>query len=555
MKYFTLCLFILVSSLAFGQRYILFNPVCMERLQYDIAGGEEYVVYALKLSNTERILLEVGKENENPESRIARAVITCNNPSISRDIVDRMKLGSREEYFIARKESKGQYIISPVISASYLRVTEQGLEYEAKDYRFIYSRSSDARQNLADPASGARAFYVGTTGYDCLNAYSFNITTRANENKDITILPEIGLVQSRDFANGGAVATTARRLARVNTNNLAEQVKQVCQNGGIVENVEIASETQPYKPTDSYYEGAPDSRDRFPDMSSTTTNSDYGVISRYTGSYNRNNSAIDTYSNKNDDRVNLPTTASNNAKLSATEKTHIVKPKETLFSIAKQYGVALDEVKRWNNLKSNLIYPGNRLIVANPNTLGVNSTTMEDNNQPAIPVAVEQRWQTTDGFHRVMRGENIVQIAAMYGFTEDRFRYINGLTPTENIYEGYQLKTKECDCPNNQNNRYVTTEPRSTFRFEDEGDLFPRGANTSMDNFSPSVSAPAPYGYSAPVNIRYDQQQPSRIHIVRENDNLYSIAKRYNTTVERLRIINNLDPKEVLLPDQKLIIR
>lgn len=73
MRYFTLCLIIFVSSLAFGQRYILFNPVCMERLQYDVARGEEYVVYAIKLSNTERILLEVGKENENPESRIARA--------------------------------------------------------------------------------------------------------------------------------------------------------------------------------------------------------------------------------------------------------------------------------------------------------------------------------------------------------------------------------------------------------------------------------------------------------------------------------------------------
>jgi LysM repeat protein len=552
MKYFTLCLFISVSTLAFGQRYILFNPVCMERLQYDIAGGEEYVVYALRLSNTERILLEVGKENENPESRIARAVITCNNPSISRDIVDRMKQSNREEYFIARKESKGQYIISPVISASYLRITEQGLEYEAKDYRFMYSKSSDARQNLADPATGARAFYVGTTGYDCLNAYSFNVTTRANENKDITILPQIGLVQSRDFANGGAVATTARRLARVNTNSLVEHIKQVCQNGGVVENVEVASDARPPRPTDNYYEGAPDSRDRFPDRSSTTTNSDYGVISRYTGSYNNN--SPDTYNTKNDERVNTPTTANNNTNSSTLRKTHTVKSKETLFSIAKQYGVTVDDLKRWNNLKTNLIIPGNRLIVTNSGVAETNAVRVE-NSQPKPTVAVEQRWRTTDGFHRVRRGESIAQIAAMYGFTEDKFRYINGLTPTENIYEGYELKTRECECPSNQNNRYVVNEPRSTFRFEDEGDLFPKGANTSVNNFSPSVTTPAPYGYSAPMNISYDQQQPSKIHIVRENDNLYSIAKRYNTTVERLRIVNNLDPKEVLLPDQKLIIR
>ncbi len=552
MKYFTLCLFISVSTLAFGQRYILFNPVCMERLQYDIAGSEEYVVYALRLSNTERILLEVGKENENPESRIARAVITCNNPSISRDIVDRMKQSNREEYFIARKESKGQYIISPVISASYLRITEEGLEYEEKNYRFLYGKSSDARQNLADPASGGRVFYVGTTGYNCLNAYSFNVTTRTNENKDITILPQIGLIQSRDFSNGGAVATTARRLARVNTMSVMEQINQVCQNGSTIENIEVASDTRPPRPTDNYYEGAPDGRDRFPDRSGTTTTSDYGVISRYTGSYT--NSSPDTYYTKNDERVNVPTTANNNTNSSTARKTHTVKSKETLYSIGKQYGVTADDLKKWNNLKSNLIIPGNRLIVSNSTVTAPNPSSTE-NRQPKPTVAVEQRWQTTDGFHRVRRGENIAQIAAMYGFTEDKFRYINDLAPTEGIYEGYQLKTRECDCPNNKNNRYVINEPRSTVRFEDEGDLFPKGASTATNNFSPSVTAPAPYGYSTPMNTSYEQQQPSKIHIVRENDNLYSIAKRYNTTVERLRIVNNLDPKEVLLPDQKLIIR
>lgn len=322
------------------------------------------------------------------------------------------------------------------------------MEYEAKDYRFIYSKSSDARQNLADPASGARAFYVGTTGYECLNAYSFNVTTRTNENKDITILPELGLVQSRDFANGGAIATTARRLTRVNTYNLAEQVKQICQNGGVVVE-EVISETRPSRLADSYYEGVPDSRDRFPDRSNSATNSDYGVISRYAGSNNRNEGPVDNYNTKNDGSVSTPTSVNTNNTPTTGKKTHTVKPKETLFSISKQYGVTVNDVMKWNNLKNYTIFPGSHLIVANSAAVATNSTTTKNpsNTQPTPTVVIEQKWRTTDGFHRVGRGETVAQLAAMYGFTEDKFRHINGLAPTENIYEGYQLKNKRMRLP------------------------------------------------------------------------------------------------------------
>lgn len=44
------------------------------------------------------------------------------------------------------------------------------------------------------------------------------------------------------------------------------------------------------------------------------------------------------------------------------------------------------------------------------------------------------------------------------------------------------------------------------------------------------------------------------IHIVREGDTLESIARKYNTSAERLRQINNLERTEVLIPYQKLYI-
>lgn len=44
---------------------------------------------------------------------------------------------------------------------------------------------------------------------------------------------------------------------------------------------------------------------------------------------------------------------------------HIVKKGETLYRIAKNYEVAVNDLKKWNGLKSNTILPGQKLIIRN----------------------------------------------------------------------------------------------------------------------------------------------------------------------------------------------
>lgn len=45
---------------------------------------------------------------------------------------------------------------------------------------------------------------------------------------------------------------------------------------------------------------------------------------------------------------------------------HTVQPKETLFSIARQYGVTVDEIKEWNRLEGNALDIGQTLFVSRP---------------------------------------------------------------------------------------------------------------------------------------------------------------------------------------------
>lgn len=43
---------------------------------------------------------------------------------------------------------------------------------------------------------------------------------------------------------------------------------------------------------------------------------------------------------------------------------YIVQPKESLFAISKKYGVSVDDIKKWNNLKSDHLQIGQQLIIS-----------------------------------------------------------------------------------------------------------------------------------------------------------------------------------------------
>lgn len=44
--------------------------------------------------------------------------------------------------------------------------------------------------------------------------------------------------------------------------------------------------------------------------------------------------------------------------------TYIVQPKESLYSISKRYGVSVEDIKKWNNLKDNHLQIGQQLIIS-----------------------------------------------------------------------------------------------------------------------------------------------------------------------------------------------
>ena len=55
---------------------------------------------------------------------------------------------------------------------------------------------------------------------------------------------------------------------------------------------------------------------------------------------------------------------SQNSSLATELKTHEVQPKENLYAISKKFGVSVEQLKQWNNLKGNNLTVGQQLIIS-----------------------------------------------------------------------------------------------------------------------------------------------------------------------------------------------
>jgi membrane-bound lytic murein transglycosylase D len=94
---------------------------------------------------------------------------------------------------------------------------------------------------------------------------------------------------------------------------------------------------------------------------------------------------------------------------------------DTLTRIASQFGISVDQLKAWNNLKSTRLSVGQRLRVAEEN-----GQIDASNNPPKI-------------IHEVRRGETLNQIATTYKTTVDAILSWNNSDNLAVIHPGDQI--------------------------------------------------------------------------------------------------------------------
>lgn len=116
---------------------------------------------------------------------------------------------------------------------------------------------------------------------------------------------------------------------------------------------------------------------------------------------------------------------------------HKVKRRETLFSISQQYGVSIDNIKKYNkHLYSNETLKRNEILKIPVGAVVITSTVVEVKEAPDD----SQTGTTASGKHTVQAKETKFGIAKMYGITIEELERVNPvISDTNNLPVGLVL--------------------------------------------------------------------------------------------------------------------
>lgn len=503
-----------------------------DRFAYRFKQGSDndksFLAYTFSKSEDEKVMLETGLETD-----FFKQGITLTHPqavSFTAADLDDINKGKHIVY-IARKV-EGGYRIALVGAASSVSIFANTLQGHGADYGFSVKLDDISGDDVATQGTASAVFYVGQDivfgNHSAHQIYrSPREINRASSN--LFFLPKVGMVREIVTSEN---AMTVMELVSINDVPVEKYLENPTQAVAVTP-ATTPTETPPSVPTD-------------PDIQPNET----APILAVKG-------------------VKTETVCQE----IAGENEHLIQQGDNLFAISRRYGVTVDQLKRWNKLESDLIHPCQKLVVVMPQA--EKDALKAKGNDPKMPPAVKipKEYDVRDkpkplvnspkpiikkleksqektvpkgftgsvtnpepvakalyikkdaGLYVVQKGDNIYSIAKRHNLTEDKLRCINGLKHDERILVGQVLKIEDCSCATMSEKIVEKTAPSDTL-------------------------VNVPKGYSEVV-------KPSGVkkyHIVREGENLYSIARTYGLTAEKLVQLNHFGQHEAVLPNQKILI-
>lgn len=198
---------------------------------------------------------------------------------------------------------------------------------------------------------------------------------------------------------------------------------------------------------------------------------------------------------------------------------YTVKSGDSLWSISRKFGVSVDELKKVNNLSSNLLKIGQNLIIPG-----------KKNNKISNEYVVK-------------KGDTLYGIANKYNVSVDNLKSYNNLS-TDSLSIGQIIKI-----PDNKvnSNEYVVKSGDSLYSISrkygvDVDDLM------SVNNLKSTVLS-----IGQVLKIPNSGEVTNVIYTVKKGDSLWSIAKNNKTTVDAIVKLNNLSNANLSI-GQKLLL-
>ena len=208
---------------------------------------------------------------------------------------------------------------------------------------------------------------------------------------------------------------------------------------------------------------------------------------------------------------------------SKTDEYYTVQKGDSLWSIANKFNTTVDNLKKLNDLSTNLLQIGQKLKIS--------ATQL---NQP-------------NEYYTVKKGDTLYSIATKNGLTVQELKELNNLT-SNNLTIGQSLLIKKNPKENTNVTTYTVKAGDTLYSIARKYDTTVNKL-TTLNNLSSSNLSIGQI-IKIPTSTQNANEQS---YIVKSGDNLYSIANKFNTTVSKIMNRNNL--KSTLLQiGQELII-
>ncbi|EHC2914585.1 TPA: 1,4-beta-N-acetylmuramoylhydrolase [Listeria monocytogenes] len=214
-------------------------------------------------------------------------------------------------------------------------------------------------------------------------------------------------------------------------------------------------------------------------------------------------------STTSDTNTSKPSTGTSTSKpstgTSTNAKVYTVVKGDSLWRIANNNKVTIANLKAWNNLKSDFIYPGQKLKVSAGSTSNTNTSKPSTNTNTSKP---STNTNTNAKVYTVAKGDSLWRIANNNKVTIANLKAWNNLK-SDFIYPGQKLKVSA-------------------------------GSTTNTNTAKPSTNN--------------SSNSTVKTYTVKKGDSLWAISRQYKTTVDNIKAWNKLTSNMIHV-GQKLTIK
>ena len=260
-----------------------------------------------------------------------------------------------------------------------------------------------------------------------------------------------------------------------------------------------------------------------------------------------------------------PSKPSKPANPSKPSQTYTVKAKDSLWSIAQKNKTSVANLRKWNNLRSDIIYVGQKLkVTAGSTAKQPSNNTSRPNHSQQKPTNNSKPKQTS---YTVKAHDSLWSIAHSHGLSVSQVKSMNNLS-SDLIRVGQKLNLSKKQSgqtnanqsrPNNHKNNdsnQTTKQGKYTVKSGDSLWSIAQRNNMSVSSLKSlnklssdmivvgqklQVKGNGQKGQTNSSNKnKAAHKQANGTYVVKKNDSLWSIANAHNITIAKLRSMNHL---------------